>query len=54
MPLAVALSYLALSQRGNVTPSTPVPDLARQIVFVTLRGEFAWGPGTPPMFGGVL
>jgi hypothetical protein len=54
LPLVVALNYLVLSQRGNATTSTPVPDLARQVVFVTLRGEFAWGPGTPPMFGGPL
>jgi hypothetical protein len=54
LPLVVALSYLALSQRGSMTPGTAVPDLARQVVFLTLRGEFAWGPGTPPMFGGVL
>jgi hypothetical protein len=54
MPLVVALSYLVLSQRGSATPGTAVPDLARQVVFLTLRGEFAWGPGTPPMFGGVL
>lgn len=54
VPLVVALNYLVLSQRGNATTTTPVPDLARQEVFVTLRGEFAWGPGTPPMFGGPL
>src|SRR5215831_2595521 len=53
-PMSFAVSYLALSQRGSATPNNPVPDLARQTVFLSVRGVFGWGPGAAPMFGGVM
>lgn len=55
LPLAAAATYSVLSQRGSNLPERgDVPDVARQYVLVTLRGDFAWGPGTPPLFGGAL
>lgn len=53
-PLAWSLNYTVVSQRGSAMPAEPVEDLARQSLFFTLRGAFAWGPGTPPLFGGAL
>jgi hypothetical protein len=52
--LVAAATYTALSQRGSDVPGYAVNDLARQTVLITLRGELAWGPGTPPLFGGPL
>jgi hypothetical protein len=43
-----------VSQRGSQLPDYAVDDLARQAVFLHLRGDFAFGPGTPPLFGGAL
>lgn len=54
LPLTAALTYVALTQRGNSSTAMTVPDLARQSVFFTLSSELAWGPGTPPLFGGPL
>ena len=53
-PLAFALSYMALSQRGSDVPNNSVASLARQTMFLSVRGVFGWGPGTPPIFGGVI
>jgi len=54
MPLAASLSYTVLSQRGSNIPGRPIANLARQAVILTISGTFAWGPGTPPLFGSVL
>ncbi len=51
LPFSGALTYTALTQRGN---GTTTQSLAWQSVMLTVAGTFAWGPGTPPLFGGVL
>jgi hypothetical protein len=51
LPIAAALTYVAVTQRGSSQPYSAAPDLARQMVLLSVRGEFAWGPGTPPLFG---
>jgi hypothetical protein len=53
-PLTGAISYVAISQRGNSSPTAGAPDLSMQTVFVSVSSNFAWGPGTPPLFGGPL
>jgi hypothetical protein len=53
-PLTGGITYVAISQRGNASPTMSAPDLAMQTVFVSLSSNFAWGPGTPPLFGGPL
>lgn len=50
-PFAAAATYSVISQRGNDLPTASVPDYARQYVLISVRGDFAWGPGTPPLFG---
>ena len=55
VPAVLALNYTVLTQHGNDTlRNNQIPDLARQSVFVSFSGAFAWGPGTPPLFGGPL
>jgi len=49
-PISGALTYVALTQRGSGTTQS----LAYQSVMLTIAGSFAWGPGTAPLFGGVL
>jgi hypothetical protein len=51
MPFAAALTYSIISQRGSDLPGSSVPDFGRQYVLLTVRGDLAWGPGTPPLFG---
>ncbi len=50
-PIGGSLSYVALTQRGN---GVETQSLAWQSVMLNISGTFAWGPGTPPLFGGVL
>ncbi len=50
-PVGGALTYVALTQRGN---GTLTQSMAYQSLLLTISGAFAWGPGTPPLFGGVL
>jgi hypothetical protein len=54
LPLSASLSYIVVSQRGTTAPGRSVSDLAYQAVMLNVAGNFAWGPGTPPLFGGVL
>ena len=50
-PIGGALTYTALTQRGN---GVQTQSLAYQSLLLSISGAFAWGPGTPPLFGGVL
>jgi len=50
-PIGGALTYTALSQRGN---GVQTQSMAYQSLLLSISGAFAWGPGTPPLFGGVL
>jgi hypothetical protein len=52
VPLAAAASYTVTTQRGSSLPGFAVADLARQYAFISLRGDLAWGRGTPPLFDG--
>jgi hypothetical protein len=53
LPLAVSLQYTIVDQHGgHPAGSIAVPDLLRQSVMLTVGGVLAWGPGTPPLFGG--
>jgi hypothetical protein len=52
MPLSLLGSYTVMSQRGGSVPGYEVEDRASQYVFFTLRGDIAFGRGTPPIFGG--
>jgi hypothetical protein len=54
LPVSGVLSYTVISQRGNVLAGRSVPDLGRQAVMLNIVGTFAWGPGTPPLFGGLI
>jgi hypothetical protein len=55
VPLAAAASYMVLSQRGSSLPGRgEIADYARQYMLISLRADLAWGPGTPPLFGGAL
>jgi hypothetical protein len=54
LPLTAAITYVALTQRGSALVNYAVSDLARQSLFVSVTGALAWGPGTPPLFGGPL
>ncbi len=54
LPVFASLNYLALSQRGSSMPGRSFSDLAIQTVLLNITGTFAWGPGTPPLFGRVL
>jgi len=54
MPLVAMASYTVTSQRGGDVPGFMIPDRGYQYVFLTLRGDLAWGRGTPPIFGGNL
>jgi hypothetical protein len=55
LPLAAAATYSVMSQRGSALPGRgEVADFGRQYVLLTIRGDFSWGPGTPPLFGGPL
>jgi hypothetical protein len=54
LPVFAALTYLLVDQRGSGGPNDPqgeVPDLARQTVMVNIAGTFAFGRGTPPIYG---
>ena len=44
-PLFVSISYSLVEQTGTT-------DLLRQVVMLSLTGDFMWGKGTPPLFGG--
>jgi hypothetical protein len=50
-PIGASLTYVALTQRGN---GTLTQSMAYQSLLLSVSGAFAWGPGTPPLFGGVL
>jgi hypothetical protein len=50
-PIGGALTYVALTQRGN---GVQTQSMAYQSLLLSISGAFAWGPGTPPLFGGVL
>lgn len=52
LPLFASLSYTVVDQRGSSGAGREIPDLARQTVMLNAGGLFAWGPGTPPLFGG--
>jgi hypothetical protein len=51
---AASLSYTVTSQRGATLPGYTTLDLGRQYVFLNVRSDLAWGPGTPPLFGGAM
>ena len=44
-PLFVSASYSLVDQTG-------MTNLLRQVVMLSVTGDFSWGPGTPPLFGG--
>jgi hypothetical protein len=53
-PLWAALQYTIIDQRGGtLVGGGTVPSLLWWTGLVTVGGAFAWGPGTPPLFGGV-
>jgi hypothetical protein len=54
MPLVAMASYTVTSQRGGDVPGFMIPDRGYEYAFLTLRGDLAWGRGTPPIFGGTL
>jgi len=51
LPLYGTLDYSLLSQHGNPTAATHVPDLFRQVLMLNIRASFTFGPGTPPILG---
>ena len=54
LPIFASLTYLLVDQRGSGSPNDPqgeIPDLARQTVMVNVAGTFAFGRGTPPIYG---
>jgi hypothetical protein len=55
LPLFAALQYTIIDQRGGGTTAggAIVPSLLWWTGLLTVGGAFAWGPGTPPLFGGV-
>jgi hypothetical protein len=54
LPVFASVTYLVVDQRGSGGPNDPqgeIPDLARQTVMLNVAGTFAFGRGTPPIFG---
>ena len=54
VPLWMSLEYTFVDQINQSTGTTPVPDLLRHTVLLSIGGTFVWGPGTPPILQGGL